>query len=166
MDINKDGDKGIQKAGFTVTAGWGWGIDGPTPIGWTKVYALGTKVRLLTFNYSSFEQMPSFRNSRLSQGICYITDGKRSDPRIQLPYKVWRTNGNWGKSSESLPTLLPSHSASNSRDPYVHFSFNLTQIYVSTICFILKQGYMFRLEVSYLQALTTFALPTLGSHGV
>ena len=42
--------------------------------------------------------------------------------------------------------------------------------YVSTIYFILKQGYMFRLEVSHLQALTTFslpdALPTLGSHSV
>ena len=47
---------------------------------------------------------------------------------------------------------------------------NVTQIYVSTICFILKQGYMFRLEVSHLQAPTTFslpdALPTLGSHSV
>ena len=36
--------------------------------------------------------------------------------------------------------------------------------------FILKQGYMFRLNVSHLQALTTFslpdALPTLGSHSV
>ena len=33
---------------------------------------------------------------------------------------------------------------------------NVTQIYVSTIYFILKQGYMFRLKVSHLQALTTF----------
>jgi hypothetical protein len=36
--------------------------------------------------------------------------------------------------------------------------------------FILKQGYMFRLEVSHLQAPATFslpdALPTLGSHSV
>jgi len=43
---------------------------------------------------------------------------------------------------------------------------NVTQIYVSRIYFILKQGYMFRLEVSHLQAFTTFslpdALPTLG----
>ena len=58
---------------------------GPTPIGWTKVYAPGTKVRLVTFNYSSFEQMPSFRNSQLSQGICHIINGKRSDPRSKLP---------------------------------------------------------------------------------
>ena len=36
---------------------------------------------------------------------------------------------------------------------------NVTQIYVSTIYFILKQGYMFRLEVSHLQASTTFSLP-------
>ena len=47
---------------------------------------------------------------------------------------------------------------------------NVTQIYVNTIYFILKQGYMFRLKVSHLQALTTFslpdALPTLGSHSV
>jgi len=43
-------------------------------------------------------------------------------------------------------------------------------VYISTIFFILKQGYMFRLKVSHLQALTTFslpgALPTLGSHSV
>ena len=49
-------------------------------------------------------------------------------------------------------------------------SINVTKIYVSTIYFILKQGYMFRLKVSHLQALTTFslpdALPTLGSHSV
>ena len=49
-------------------------------------------------------------------------------------------------------------------------SINVTQIYVSTIHFILKQGYVFRLEVSHLQAPTTFslpdALPTLGSHSV
>jgi len=36
--------------------------------------------------------------------------------------------------------------------------------------FIIKQGYMFRLKVSHLQALTTFslpdALPALGSHTV
>jgi len=36
--------------------------------------------------------------------------------------------------------------------------------------FIRKQGYMFRLKVSHIQALTTFslpdALPTLGSHSV
>ena len=47
---------------------------------------------------------------------------------------------------------------------------NVTQIYLSTIYFILKQGYMFRLEVSHLQPPTTFslpdALPTLGSHSV
>ena len=47
---------------------------------------------------------------------------------------------------------------------------NVTQIYVSTIYFILKQCYMFRLEVSHLQAPATFslpdALPTLGSYGV
>ena len=46
----------------------------------------------------------------------------------------------------------------------------VTQIYVSTIYFILKQGYMFRLEVSHLQAPTTFslpdALPALGSYSV
>ena len=30
-------------------------------------------------------------------------------------------------------------------------SIKVTQIYVSTIYFILKQGYMFRLEVSHLQ---------------
>jgi uncharacterized SAM-binding protein YcdF (DUF218 family) len=46
----------------------------------------------------------------------------------------------------------------------------VTQIYVSTIYFILKQGYMFRLEVSHLQAPAAFslpdALPTVGSHGV
>ena len=51
-----------------------------------------------------------------------------------------------------------------------HISINVTQIYVSTIYFIVKQGYMFRLNVSHLQALTTFsspdALPTLGSHSV
>ena len=43
-------------------------------------------------------------------------------------------------------------------------------VYVSAIFFILKQGYMFRLKVSHLQALTTFslldALPNLGSHSV
>jgi len=45
---------------------------------------------------------------------------------------------------------------------------NVTQIYVSTTYFFLKQGYIFRLEVSHLQAPTTFslpdALPILGSH--
>jgi len=48
------------------------------------------------------------------------------------------------------------------------------QLTLHIICqykfFILKQGYMFRLKFSYLQALTTFslpdALPTLGSHSV
>jgi len=49
-------------------------------------------------------------------------------------------------------------------------SINVTQIYVSTIYFILQQGYMFRPEVSHLQAPTTFslpdALPTLGSRNV
>ena len=49
-------------------------------------------------------------------------------------------------------------------------SINVTQIYVGTIYFILKQGYMFRLKVGHLQVLTTFplpdALPTLGSHSV
>jgi len=47
---------------------------------------------------------------------------------------------------------------------------SVTQIYVRTIYFILKQGYMFRLEVSHLQAPTTFllpdVLPSLGSHSV
>ena len=38
-------------------------------------------------------------------------------------------------------------------------SINVTQIYVSTIYFILKQGYMLRLEVGHLQAPTTFSLP-------
>jgi len=50
------------------------------------------------------------------------------------------------------------------------YSINVPQIYVSTMYFIFKQGYMFRLEVSHLQAPSTFslpdALPTLGSHGV
>ena len=47
--------------------------------------------------------------------------------------------------------------------------FNYT-VHVSTIYLILKQGYLLRLEVSHLQALTTFsfphALPNLGSHSV
>jgi hypothetical protein len=57
----------------------------------------------------------------------------------------------------------------------IHYSLqlkgiNVTQIYVSTIYFILKQGYMFRLKVSHLQVPTTFSLPdallTLASHSV
>jgi len=39
-------------------------------------------------------------------------------------------------------------------------SINVTQIYVSTIYFILKQGYMFRLEVSHLQALAILFVTT------
>jgi len=43
-------------------------------------------------------------------------------------------------------------------------------VYVSAIYFILKQGYMFRLEVSHLQDPKTFslpdALPTFESHSV
>ena len=47
---------------------------------------------------------------------------------------------------------------------------NVTQYTSAQSFFILKQGYMFRLNVSHLQALTTFSLPdallTLGSHSV
>ena len=32
-------------------------------------------------------------------------------------YRVWRTKENWGTSSESLPSWLPSHTASNNRVP-------------------------------------------------
>jgi len=49
-------------------------------------------------------------------------------------------------------------------------SINVTQYTSAQSFFIIKQGYMFRLKVSHLQALTTFslpdALPTLGSHSV
>ena len=51
----------------------------------------------------------------------------------------------------------------------VYFSYRY-RVYLSTIFFILKQGYMFRLKVSNFQALTKFslpdALPTLVSHSV
>jgi len=43
-------------------------------------------------------------------------------------------------------------------------SINVTRIYVSTIYFILKQGYMFRLKVSHLQALTTFFVTRCFAH--
>jgi len=46
-------------------------------------------------------------------------------------------------------------------------SINVTQYTSKQFTFILKQGYMFRLGVNHLQAITTFslpdALPTLGS---
>jgi len=37
-------------------------------------------------------------------------------------------------------------------------------VYVSTIYFILKQGYMFRLKVSHLQVLTTFFVTRCFAH--
>jgi len=50
----------------------------------------------------------------------------------------------------------------------IHYSLqlkgiNVTQIYVSTIYFILKQGYMFRLKVSHLQVPTSFRYQMLCS---
>ena len=60
------------------------------------------------------------------------------------------------------------HNVKTLRETYT--CINVTQIYVSTVHFIRKQGYMFRLKLSHLQAPTTFsspdALPTLGSHSV
>jgi hypothetical protein len=84
VDINET-EKEIQKAGVPVTAGWGWAIDVLHTDCWTMVYAPGTKVRLVTFNYRSFEQNPSLRHLQLAEGICRIINGKRSDPRCQLP---------------------------------------------------------------------------------
>jgi hypothetical protein len=45
-----------------------------------------------------------------------------------------------------------------------YYPINVTQIYVSTVYFILKQGYMFRLEVSHLQAPTTFFVTRCFAH--
>jgi len=62
--------------------------------------------------------------------------------RCVIPVVCWKTNG------ELISVRKHNYN-----------SIKVTQIYVSIIYFILKQGYMFRLEVSHLQGLTTFSLP-------